>query len=201
MKPPKRTGARHAARARRRWLAAVGGILAAVALIGVVVAGYLIDGENGTTVSVPRGTEITGREPGGPVVRLASWSGGGPLDLGRPGRPTVVLAMAGWCSTCLQPARDLVAIQKEFGSRIQIIAVSVDPGETEDTLKRFRAAAGDPAYLWGFDSEGTVAHAFELQYLDTVVLLDAMGKQLHNSVRPSNGELRRVLANALGEPR
>lgn len=186
-----------------RLLWAAGAIFASAALIAVVVAGYIADDGNGVTTAAPGGAGVGNGQPvgiaGGAIVRLASWSGGGAVDLSRPGKPAVVLAMAGWCSTCVPPARDLKAVHEEFGDRVLVIAVSVDPGETEGTLSRFRHAAGDPAYLWGFDDAGKVAHTFELRYLDTVVVLDARGNQLHKSVRPSNDELRRVLANALGE--
>lgn len=205
MKPSKRAvAATRRQQARRRLLVGSGAILAAAALIGVVVAGYLADDGNSAVTGAPGGTGAPGESvqvAGGPVVQLASWSGGGSVDLSRPGKPTVVLAMAGWCSTCIPPARNLRALDGEFGDRVLVIAVSVDPGETEDTLGRFRDAAGDPAYLWGFDDGGKVAHTFELRYLDTVIVLDAQGNQVHKSVRPSNDELRRVLTNALGEAR
>lgn len=190
---------------RRVLLVATGAILASAALIGVVVAGYVTGDGNGATTAAPAGSGGPAGQPvrtaDGPVVKLASWSGGGSMDLGEPGRPTVVLAMAGWCSTCIAPARDLKVVHEEFGDRVNIIAVSVDPGETEETLARFRDAADEPEYLWGFDSEGTFAHAFELRYLDTVIVLDAAGDQLHKSVRPSNDQLLQILATALGESR
>ncbi len=195
MRPSQQPGtfrARH--RTRRRLLVAAGAALAAAALIGVVVAGYAAD--DGTPVA-PQRTGIaddqTAGAAGGPLVKLASWSGGGVVDLKAPGKPTVLFAMAGWCATCVPPARTLAAIQEEFGDRIQVIAFSVDPGESEKTLQGFRKAAGEPGYLWGFDIDGSVTRTFELRYLDTVVVLDANGRELLRKVRPSNDELRAVL--------
>ncbi|MCL4239793.1 MAG: TlpA family protein disulfide reductase [Dehalococcoidia bacterium] len=189
-------------RIQRRLLVAIGAMLASAALIGVVVAGYAADD---STTAAPGGTGVSDGQSvgtaGGALVKLASWSGGGSVDLAQPGKPTVVLAMAGWCPTCIGPARDLKAVHAEFGDRVNVIAVSVDPGETEKTLERFREAAGNPEYLWAFDSDGAFASTFELRYLDTVIVLDSAGNQLHQSVRPSNDELREVLAGALGEAR
>lgn len=205
MKPSTRSQDRPSRHRSRRLLWATGAIFASAALIAVVVAGYLADDGNGVTTAAPGGTGVGDGQSvgiaGGALVKLASWSGGGSVDLAQPGKPTVVLAMAGWCSTCIEPARDLKAVHQEFGDRVNVIAVSVDAGETEKTLQRFRGAAGDPEYLWGFDINGTVAQAFELRYLDTVIVLDAAGNQLHKSVRPSNRELVQILASALGESR
>ncbi len=187
-----RRPARH--RSRRQWLvAAVGGVLGLGALLGVVVAGYLVENGGGTTATMAPGSGEPALSEAAPTVRLASWSGGGTIDLRSPGKPTVLLAMAGWCATCVPPARSLATIQEEFGDRVQVIAFSVDPGESEETLRGFRKAAGEPAYLWGFDNNGTVAQAFELRYLDTVVVLDANGRELLRKVRPSNDELRAAL--------
>ncbi len=205
MRPSEPSGATPRQRHPHRRLPAGIAAAVAVALVGVVVAGYIVDNGKGTIAPGPGGNEVGGRQPvgsaEGPVVQLASWSGGGLVNVARPGKPTVLFAMAGWCSTCLPPARNLEALHEEFGDRVQVIAVSVDPGETEETLGRFRKAAGDPGYLWGFDRDGNVARTFELRYLDTVVVLDATGELLHKSVRPSNDELRQILANALAKPR
>lgn len=187
---------------QRRLLAVIGALLASAAVIAVVAAGYAAD-ESTSTVPRDGGTGVGQpvEAAGGALVKLASWSGGGSVNLARPGKPTVVLAIAGWCSTCITPARNLKALHEQFGDRVNVIAVSIDPGETEETLGRFRQAAGNGDYLWGFDSNGAFASAFALRYLDTVIVLDAAGNQLHKSVRPSNSELAQVLTRALGGER
>lgn len=206
MRPSNRVGAAASPRrTRRRLLAVTGALFASAAVIGVVAAGYMADEVPGPGSSAQRATDGTVGQhaltSGGPVVKLASWNGGGTMDLSQPGKPTVVLAMAGWCPTCIAPARDLKAVHEEFGDRVNVIAVSVDPGETEETLSRFREAADDPAYLWAFDSDGAFASTFALRYLDTVIVLDSAGNQLHQSVRPSTDELREILVSALGDAR
>ncbi|MCZ7579160.1 MAG: redoxin family protein [Dehalococcoidia bacterium] len=132
-------------RIQRRLLVAIGAMLASAALIGVVVAGYAADD---STTAAPGGTGVSDGQSvgtaGGALVKLASWSGGGSVDLAQPGKPTVVLAMAGWCPTCIGPARDLKAVHAEFGDRVNVIAVSVDPGETEKTLEPLPRSCRQP---------------------------------------------------------
>jgi thiol-disulfide isomerase/thioredoxin len=166
----------------------------------VVVAGYVVgSGNDRQTLSDSSATgpaqAVQPAQPGKSemVVKLASWSGGDSIALTAPGKPTVLLAMAGWCASCIQPARDLTVISNEFGASVRVLAFSVDPGESERTLARFREAAGTPSYDWGFDTTGSVARAFDLRYLDTIVVLDAEGREVFKGVRPSNDKLREVL--------
>jgi thiol-disulfide isomerase/thioredoxin len=188
-------------RSRKKLYTTVVAGVVALAVAAVVVAGYVVGADDRQAAAGSSTTGLKETDGSGPVVKLASWSGGGVVALKAPGKPTVLLAIAGWCATCVAPARNLEAIHEEFGDRVQVIAFSVDPGESEETLRGFRKAAGDPGYLWGFDAGGRVAQAFELQYLDTVVVLDSAGKQVHKSVRPSNDKLREILRSALGEPK
>ncbi len=179
---------------RKRMYKAVAAGGAGLAVLGVVIAGYVVG--TGNDAQATPASSVTGpvqHLSSGAVVKLASWSGGGTIDLSNPGKPTVILAIAGWCATCIQPARDLSAINREFAPKVRVLAVSVYAGDSEQTLARFRGAAGDPSYEWGFDPVGSVAAALNLRFLDTVVVLDATGHEIFRGVRPSNGTLQQVL--------
>ncbi len=177
-------------------VAGTGGAL----LIAVVAAGYA-GGQGSSSAAkgstAPLASGLPPEKPAaGPQIALASWSGGSRVNLRSPGKPTVLLLMAGWCTTCVEPARTLEPLHRELGDGVRIVAVSIDPGETEKTLAHFREAAGSPTYDWGFDIDGSVAARFGIQYLDTVIVLAPDGRQLLKSVRPSNDKLRQVLADA-----
>jgi thiol-disulfide isomerase/thioredoxin len=54
------------------------------------------------------------------------------------GKVTIVNFWATWCPPCRAEIPDLVALQKKYGDRLQIIGVSQDEGGTE-VVKRFAA--------------------------------------------------------------
>ncbi len=131
----------------------------------------------------------------GPVVRLAPWSGGGFLDLANPNRPLVVFAMAGWCATCLPVAEQLQELHEQLSdSPVEIVAMSIDPTETEERLREFWLAAGRPTYLWGFDDGGRAMMHFRIAYLDTILVVSPDGEVLLRKVRPANDAILEALS-------
>lgn len=66
----------------------------------------------------------------GKAVRLSDFSG----------KALVVNAWAAWCPFCVKELNDFVAVQKEFGDRVVIIAI--DRAESRDTAKQFTDGLG-----------------------------------------------------------
>ena len=182
---------------RLRWVVA--------AVVVGVVAVLALSGDDGGQVDMQAGA----RRKGELVVRA-----GGGSDVGQKapsfsvatttgstfslpaGKPAALFFMAGWCGSCLPEAEALAAIDREFGDRVAIVAISADPTDSPDALRRF---AGEAAAGYGFvhDKEGALVTAFGVRSLDTTVVVDKAGRIVFRDAVPSDeATLRRSLARA-----
>jgi thiol-disulfide isomerase/thioredoxin len=74
--------------------------------------------------------------------------------------PTVLYFMAAWCVSCIQGARDLAQLHRDYGTRgLRVLAIDADQNESADDLARFRGLAGDPEYDSALDSGGRITQA------------------------------------------
>jgi len=90
----------------------------------------------------------------------------------------VVYFMAGWCLTCIFEARALARLYQEYRDRgLEVLAVDVDPSETEADVKAFRArGVPDAAYAWALDPGGLLSRTFKVWALDTTVVVGPDGR-------------------------
>ena len=113
------------------------------------------------------------------------------------GKPAIVFFMAYWCGTCLPEAQALAQLQQEYGDRVSIVALDVDPTSTPEALAQFKRAAGDGAFVWAFDASQQVATSYQVRSLDTTYVLDRAGVILYRDESPSPYEsLKEALAQA-----
>lgn len=101
------------------------------------------------------------------------------------GKPTIILFMAYWCGNCIPEARALAQLQKEYGDRINIIALDIDTSSTAESLEQFKQAAGNGVYVWAFDPDFEVASSYQVNALDTTLILDAKGIIVYRDQVPS----------------
>lgn len=114
------------------------------------------------------------------------------------GQLVVLFAMAYWCGTCIPEARALARIQQEFGDRVAIVALDVDPSSTPEALARFRQQAGNPDYVWAFDSGSRVTQAYRIRSLDTTFIINQAGEIVYSDAYPTSyGTLRTQIRNLL----
>jgi len=115
-------------------------------------------------------------------------------------RPTVVYFMAAWCVSCIQGARQMAELQREYGARgLRVLAIDADQGETAEDLARFRDLAGDPQYDWALDTGGRITQALAIRSLDATLLVSPKGEVLFRSESlPNPNTLRRAVQLALG---
>jgi peroxiredoxin len=198
---PKRrpSGTRPPAERRRTgWWAAAGVVLVAAALVAVAVNGGGPAGQaggprqtSGVALHSRGGFEVGDEAPSFSVVTSA----GSRFSL--PARkPAAVFFMAGWCGTCIPEAEALAAIDKEFGGRVAIVAVSADPTDSPAALRRFAETAG-ARYGFVHDKDGTLATAFGVRSLDTTVVVDSEGRIVFRDAVPTDqATLRRALSRA-----
>lgn len=112
------------------------------------------------------------------------------------GKPTVLFFMTGECASCIEGARALDTIERQYGDRLAVLAVDMDPGATTAAVQAFAEAAGSPRYSFARDPDGRMVGAFAVRALDTVVITDAGGAVVYRGVSPDQASLRAALGKA-----
>ena len=78
------------------------------------------------------------------------------------GKPTIVYFMASWCPTCAKNWPSLNKLYTNYGDKVNIVAVSIDPTDTQDVLTKlandkgliFPMVAGNPQLMIDFGVKG-----------------------------------------------
>ncbi len=141
------------------------------------------------------------RRPAAPFrLATASFADGSVFDLTHErGNVVVLFFMAAWCTTCIPEARALNALYEEYGDRgLRILAIDIDPRDTETQLARFRRLAGNGRYLWARDLAQNVIRTYGVRALDTTIVIDRTGKIAYIDAFPTGYErLQNVLETLL----
>lgn len=101
------------------------------------------------------------------------------------GKPTAILIMAYWCSSCLPEARAMTRLHQEYGDRVTLVALDVDPSSTPEDLRAFKALAGDGNYVWALDTGQKVASTYRVRALDTTFIVDRNGILVYQDAYPT----------------
>ena len=114
------------------------------------------------------------------------------------GKPTIILFMAYWCGNCIPEARALAQLKNEYGDQINIIALDIDASSAVASLQQFKQAADNGTYVWAFDLDFEVASSYQVNALDTTLILDSNGLIVYRDQVPSTydtlkGELEKIL--------
>lgn len=112
------------------------------------------------------------------------------------GKPTVLFFMTGECASCVEGARTLDAIERQYGDRLAVLAVDMDPGASTAAVRAFAESAGSPRYSFARDPDGRMVGALAVRALDTVVITDANGAVVYRGVSPDQASLRAALGKA-----
>ncbi|MHB8624695.1 MAG: TlpA family protein disulfide reductase [Aggregatilineales bacterium] len=118
---------------------------------------------------------------------------------GNPGQITVLYTMGYWCRTCISGARTLARLQPEYAKRnIRFIAVDVTPQVEATDLPPFLQAVGDNQLTWAMDSSGRFTYLYQINSLDTAIVLDSQGREVYrNEQGSSDTEIRAALDKLL----
>ena len=110
----------------------------------------------------------------------------------------VLFFMAAWCTTCIPEARALNALYEEYGDRgLRVLAIDIDPRDTETQLARFRRLAGGGRYLWARDLAQNVIRTYGVRALDTTVIVDRTGNIAYTDAFPTGYERLQNVVEAL----
>lgn len=72
------------------------------------------------------------------------------------GKPGALFFFAGWCGECVPEAQALGRLQRQVGSRAQLVAVSPDPSDSVGALRAFRRQVGTPRFPFVWNSDGSL---------------------------------------------
>jgi cytochrome c biogenesis protein CcmG/thiol:disulfide interchange protein DsbE len=154
----------------RRLLTIAAGIAAAAAIVGIVIYGRSnsslltrapvapVRATDRHAAPAFNGTTLTGAD-----VSLKSFSG----------KPVVINFFASWCVPCRAEAPGLAKLARQFGSRVQLLGISIDD-------KRPGAMAFARHYHWNwpivFDPNDSLAYRYRLFGKPTTVVIDQQGR-------------------------
>jgi len=99
------------------------------------------------------------------------------------GKPLVLFAMASWCATCIEEARELGKLVEKYGDQIVVIALDVDRSTTWQDLQKFKEIVGNPNYIWAFDKDSTVVKDYGIKALETTLIFNQDGEVVFSDFR------------------
>jgi peroxiredoxin len=186
---PRKPGAsRSARRFRRRRLFARIAVLAVtlallVGIIAVVRAASLSTPSSSTTATTTGPS--TGQSQSAPDFTLPLLSGTTFHLASQQGHVVVLYFMSPTCATCAQGSRNLAqAAQSIRTEGAEVLAIDVNPGDRPADLEAFVQSDGIPASAsmqWGIDTGDAIASAYNVQSLETTVVIDTHGQVAYRS--------------------
>lgn len=162
-------------------LIAVGAVLVAgIAAVLLLVEPAALIGPTGASQPGAPARSVAGAAfaigAGAPDFEIADLDGRPLSREALTGRPALMWFTTSYCLPCQEGARRLGTILDELGAtdQITVVIVFVDPSEPAEALRRWRDDFGRPDWLLAY-GDLAMARAYNVQYLDTKVLLDASG--------------------------
>jgi thiol-disulfide isomerase/thioredoxin len=93
------------------------------------------------------------------------------------GQPVVLFLTASWCSSCIPEIATLNKLYEHYQDKgLQVVVVSIDPGDTPADLQRFKSLARGADYTWGLDTAEKAAVAFDVKALETKIVVGRDGQ-------------------------
>jgi peroxiredoxin len=101
------------------------------------------------------------------------------------GRVVGMYVMASWCGTCIPETQAWDRVLADASPRgLSAVAVSGDPGDTADDLRRFAALAKAQRPIWAVDPKGEFVRLFQVRSLDTTLIFDRGGQLVYRNSIP-----------------
>lgn len=113
-------------------------------------------------------------------------------------RPGVLVFTASNCPRCIVQAPSLLAEMRKFGSRAEILTVSIDPGDSSSALRdAFEPAIGNARnYPLAVDQSGQLAPTFGVTATGTEIVYDRAGREVWRGVSSPVSEIGAALRKA-----
>lgn len=110
-------------------------------------------------------------------------------------KPTLFYFFTASCSSCVTSAKSVGAAVAKTGSRVQAVAVDLDPGEPVSVIDGFMQAVGNPP-LSVVRDDGTLLKRLNVDALGLTVVLDKTGRMVYRGVDPSAAQTGAAIAAA-----
>ncbi len=152
---------------------------------------------------IPAASGISGADqklaPVIPEVTLATLDGE-PVNLLRDrGDATILFAMSYWCVTCVPEARALAQLHEEYADKgLRVIVIDLDPDASTEHLQTFIDEVGENRLTWAFDTTGEFMRRYNVQALDTTIIVDGEGREVYRDIQSTSydrlrSELQKVI--------
>jgi thiol-disulfide isomerase/thioredoxin len=114
-----------------------------------------------------------------------------------PSKPTVLFFMTSeGCGACMEEAAALNRLTPGWGDAVDVVGIEIVPGTPDSYLQAFSAAVGGLSFPLAVD-DGQLVDRFDVQALDTTVVLDRDGREVFRDTVPSDeATLRQAVARA-----
>lgn len=136
-----------------------------------------------TTAATPPGRAPSGEDRSARVSVTATTAGGATVTV-PDGRPAVVYFFAPSCYSCIAGTRAVARARAHAPTAADYVAVNIDPGQNEQGVRDFLAAADGSELARTSDAEGRLVGAFGVRALGTLIVLDARGRSVYTGVDP-----------------
>lgn len=102
------------------------------------------------------------------------------------GKPTIIFFMAYWCGNCIPEAQALSRLYQENQGQLNVIIIDIDSSSTPELVEQFKQAANGDALTWAFDLDFKVASSYQVNALDTTLILDEKGIIVYRDQVPTS---------------
>lgn len=100
-------------------------------------------------------------------------------------RPSVLFFFSIGCGGCGPTAQALGDVAKAAGANATFVAVDIDPGVTDQSIKEFLIANQATRLAYTHDATTALMSAYQANQVSTVIVLDSSGKTTFRAVEPS----------------
>ena len=172
---------------RRRLLPRIAVLAVTLALLVGIIA--LVRAVSLSTPASSNTATTTGASTGGtssaPDFTLPLLSGTTFHLAAKLGHVVVLYFMSPTCTSCAQGSRNLAQASLSVKTQgAEVLAIDVNPGDRPTDLGAFVQSDGIPASApiqWGVDPNDTIASAYNVQTLETTVVIDPHGQIVYRS--------------------